>query len=325
MNNKFRVDKDGTLLEFRGEPRSFSVLRDGGDIVARISSYFKDNIQTVKVPAGTCRKIGFYAFKDCSSLKTIYLEEGVLSLEMGCFWHCDNLKEVYFPHSLKQVSPDAFPVRSEKVTVHVDYVAGLWSALRTKKWLIRNVDKELFDRYSGALIAMKLAYKGAINLTLHLKGDVKDLEFYGFPVNCHVVIDQDIPTASRVFQCSAITKVTISENIKNLNPDVFSGGNEYYEDTSLEEITVDSQNDSYYSVDGVLFNAKNGLVRFPQMKLMEKNTYYVPTGTTVICDGAFSWAYGLEYIYLPPSVEVLSGSFANLPKLNAIYQERTEA
>ena len=165
MNTSFVIE-NGKLVEYRGEKRNFSVLRDG-DVVAKISSYFKDNIQTVTVP-GTVRKIGFYAFKDCSSLKTIHLKEGVHILEMGCFWHCDNLEEVYFPHSLKQVSPDAFPVRSEKVTVHVDYVSGLWSALRAKKWLIRNVDKELFDRYSGVLIAMKMAYKRAINLVLHI-------------------------------------------------------------------------------------------------------------------------------------------------------------
>lgn len=319
MNNGFRVDKDGTLIEYLGTPKNFTVIRDG-DVVAKISSYFKDNIQTVTVPR-TVRKIGFYAFKDCSSLKTIHLEEGIHTLEMGCFWHCDNLEKVYFPHSLKQVSPDAFPVRGEKVTVHVDYVAGLWPALRAKKWLIRNVDKELFDRYAGVLIAMKLAYKRAINLVLHIKSDVNDQEFNGFPVDCQVVIEEDIPTASRIFQCSAISKVTVGKNVQMLNPDVFSGGNEYYEDTSLEEFAVDPQNNSYYCLDGVLFNAKNELVRFPQMKLMDKNTYYVPAGTTAICDGAFSWAYGLENLYIGPDVEIRCNSFANMPKLDRVYRE----
>ena len=318
MNNGFRIDNDGNLVEYLGEPKRFTVFRDG-DIVAKISSYFKDNLQTVTVP-GYVRKIGFYAFKDCS-LKTIYFEEGVQSLELGCFWHCDCLEDIYFPHSLKQVSPDAFPVRREKVAVHVDYVAGLWPALRAKKWLIRNVDKELFDRYAGVLIAMKLAYKKAIKLVLHIRSDVKDNEFNGFPVDCQAVIEEDIPSASRIFQCSAISKVTIGRNVQVLNPDVFSGGNEYYEDTSLEEFSVDPQNNSYYCLDGVLFNAKDELVRFPQMKLMDKNTYYVPTGTTAICDGAFSWAYGLENIYIGPDVEIRCNSFANTPKLDKVYRE----
>lgn len=317
--NSFKVDNDGTLIEYRGEQKHFTVLKDG-DVVANITSFYKNSIQTVFVPGETIRKIGFYAFKDCSSLKTIYLEEGVHALEMGCFWHC-NLEEVYFPHSLKQVSPDAFPVRSEKVTVHVEYVAGLWSALRAKKWLIRNVDKELFNRYAGVLIAMKLAYKRVINLVLHIRNDVKDQEFNGFPVDCQVVIEEDIPSASRIFQCSAISKVMIGKNAQILNPDVFSGGNEYYEDTSLEEFAVDPQNNSYYCIDGVLFNAKNELVRYPQMKLMDKNTYYVPAGTTAICDGAFSWAYGLENIYIGPDVEIRCNSFANTPKLDKVYRE----
>ena len=320
-HSSFNV-KSGKLLEYRGERKHFSIISNG-DVIAEITSYYKEQVQTVTIPE-TIKAIGFFAFKDCAALERVVLQPGVEKLEMGCFWHCPNLKAVHFCKTLRHVDSDAFPI-DHKVTIHVPYVAGLWSHLKKANWLIHKVPKDIYDKYSGILIGMKLAYKRAVNLVLHIKGDVCDLEFNHFPVDCQLVIEEDIPSASKLFQCSAISKVTIGKRVKYVNPAVFSGGSEYFEDTSVEEITVDMGNTNYKSIDGVLFNSKNELVRYPQMKLMDKNTYYVPEGTTAICDFAFSWAYGIEHIYVGPNVEIRCGSFSNVPKLDSVFRERTEA
>lgn len=315
-SSAFKIE-NGKLVEYRGEQKHFTLMRDK-DVIAKVSFYCKDHIKEVTVP-GCVREIGFFAFKDCSSLEKLILENGIEALEIGAFWHCPCLKDIFFCHSLRYVSPDAFPVES-KVNVHINYVAGLWPALRKAKWLIRKVPEDIRRKYSGALIAMKLAYGRYVRLVMHIGADVKEREFYKFPVDCTVVLEDDVQVG-RVFQCAAISKVHIGKEVRVLHPEVFSGGAEHYEDTSLEVISVDEENKYFYSVDGVLFDSEKRLLRYPQMKVAEKSAYHVPENTSFISAGAFSWSYGIEHIYVPSTTKIGHDAFSNIPRLETIYVE----
>ncbi len=319
MDKRFHVE-NGTLLEYRGEPKVFQIYHKNGDLVSQIKSYYKENVRKITVP-GEIRKIGFMAFHDMPHLEEIVLSKGINAIELGAFWKCGNLT-IHFPHSLRRVSPDAFPI-GKKTTIHVTYVAGLWPALKKAKWVLSRVPT--YRQHSGVLVAMALAYKHTdIKLVLHVKGDIGNREFEGFPVNAEVILKEDIH-AKRAFLCSAITDIVIDSNVQFLDSDCFSGGAECYEDTSIESFRVHPENEHFYAREGVLFDKQtNQLVRFPQMKLLENNTYYVPEGTTGICNGAFSWAYGIEHIYLPSKCTMDYNSLSNIPHLDSVRREKDQ-
>ena len=319
----FCVDLNGTLLEYRGEKKSFSVVSsEDGNVISEITSYYKEMIRSVTVPGSTIKTIGFFAFKGCTAMEKIVLQPGVEKIELGAFWHCDNLKELWIPSSsLKYVHADAFPV-DHKITVHVNYdCPGLWAQLKKANWRIRKVPRDIYEKHSGTLIGITLAYRKSINLVLHITGDLNNYEFNGFPVDCECVIEKDV-YASNIFQCSAISRVQISKDVKFLHPDALSAGGEYFEDTSLERISVDAENPYFYDIDGVLFEKHtNRLIRYPQLKFIDQNSYYVPESTACISAGAFHWCYGIENLYIPKHTTLEPNALCNLPKLDKVYRE----
>lgn len=313
----------GKVLEYRGEEKHYTIFSNSGDIIAKIQAFDPEMVETVTLPAGA-REVGFRAFKECPQIKRVICNDGLRVIDFGSLWGLENLEEIHLSHSVRMVSPDAFPVRdlnAAKVKVHVDYVAGAWQAVRKANWLLRKIP--MFEDNPGLFVAMKLAYERKVELVVHVRGPLKDKEFDHFPADCQVVLETDC-MAKKVFMCSAISKVTVGQSVKELSSEIFDGGNEYFEDTSLQEICVEDGNvGGYYSIDGVLF--KNGeLIRFPQQKLVEQNIYKVPCGTRCIVPGAFNWAYGIEQVFLPRGVKLMCGAFANMPKLEKYFREEWE-
>lgn len=321
MTGNFNIDKNGVLTEYRGEKKQFSIISNG-DVVSEVTAFYKDKIQTVIIP-GNVKEIGFFAFKDCSA-RTIICQEGVQRIPLGAFWHCNSLCDVFLPQSIKQISPDAFPVRDTreaKVTIHANYVSGLWGHLKKANWLIRKVPKEIYENYSGTLLAMKLAYKRCANLVLHVKGDLHDYEFDSYPVDCQVVIEENI-CARYIFQCSAISRVHIAKDVNYIHQDTLSAAGEYFEDTSLEAITVAAESQYFYDIDGVLFEKEtNRLIRYPQLMFLDQNTYYVPESTKSIGSGAFCWCYGIEFLYIPKHTSLEQDALCYIPKLDKVFRE----
>lgn len=327
MNNGFRIDNDGTLTEYLGEPKCFKVYRDG-DVVAKISSYFKDHIQTVSVPGGNIHKIGFKAFKDCS-VQTLKLEEGICAVELGAFWDCGSLKTLWMPHSMRSFSVDSLPIREQKVTLCVNYSRGAWAALKKAGFVLKKIPQALWEKHSGLFIALKLAYKKAVRLNIHVQGDdLANYEFLGMPIDCTITFHSAI-RAKYIFQRSMPTAVVIEKGVSYIDPDAFSSSGEvFFEDTSIEEFNVVTENPVFYSKDGVLYEWRNHtLLRFPQGKiLLSDNCFCLPADTREVAAGAFDGAYTIEKLVIPKGVILMENALVNMPKLDVVWrEEQTEA
>lgn len=327
MNNNFRVDKDGTLIEYLGTPKSFTVLRDG-DVIAEISCYFKDNTKTVTVRGETIRKIGFKAFKDCS-VQTLKLEEGICAVDLGAFWDCDSLQTLWIPHSMRCFPVDSLPIREQKVTLCVNYARGAWTALKKAGFVLKRIPQALWEKYSGLYIALKLGYQRVVTLNIHVMGDdLANYEFLGMPIDCTVTFHSDI-RAKYVFQKSMPSAVVIEKGVSYIDSDAFSSAGEiFFEDTSIEKIDVATENPLFYSKNGVLFERRNHtLLRFPQGKiLLADSCYCLPADTWEVAAGAFDGAYTIEKLVIPKGVTLLENALVNIPKLNVVWrEEQTEA
>ena len=135
------------------------------------------------------------------------------------------------------------------------------------------------------------------------------------------------------FNASTLTSVTLPENITSLEENAFLdckslvsialpakvqtiGLNALSGCTAMVNITVDGQNESLCSVDGVLFSKdKKTLIQYPAAR---STAYTVPEGTTTIARDAF-YMSNLESIQLPSTLtELAYDAFGYCKKLTEL-------
>ena len=68
---------------------------------------YQGNSQDVRIP-NHVEVIGKGAFSDCTSLKSIIIEEGVKIIEGHVFNNCSNLSQVLIPKSIESIGLDTF-------------------------------------------------------------------------------------------------------------------------------------------------------------------------------------------------------------------------
>ena len=111
--------------------------------------------------------------------------------------------------------------------------------------------------------------------------------------------------------CTSLTSVSIPSSVSFIGEGAFGGC------VKLADIQVDPNNQSFTSVDGVLFDkAKTTLLRCPNAKT---GKYSVPEGVTLIDGWAFGGCQGISGITLPSSLLVISsGVFSDCIGLESI-------
>ena len=288
MDDCFIIN-NGTLMKFRGELKRNAVYA-AGTLVAEVTERDVVRGHSVTIPAG------------------------VQKIASGAFAHCCNLQEVHLPKGIQSMDADAFP---RSVTLHVQYTSGLWREIFRVRWRMDLLDADIARENSTAVIAMMLAKKGHVDLNLHLGSDTKDCELETFPIPCSVTFEEDI-YGRHIFRGSKIKKLFIGPNVKYIHPHAFRGSNELCSDTSLKSIHVDTENEKFYSVDGVLFDRSDTLICYPQLR-DEGGAYRVPEITRKIRDLAF-WGARLNTIYLPYHTQVEEQAFDDTPWLKHVVQ-----
>ena len=135
--------------------------------------------------------------------------------------------------------------------------------------------------------------------------------------NCVKLTEAVIPETVTVIgeesflQCSSLTSVNIPASVTTINNSAF------YNCKGVTGYTVDSANESFKTVDGVIYS-KDGkeLVQYPIGKA--EYSYTVSSGTEKICNGAFGFS-SLESVSLPDTVKTISAyAFSDSAALRTI-------
>lgn len=129
--------------------------------------------------------------------------------------------------------------------------------------------------------------------------------FFGCELIEAVTLPQSLETvgADAFLGCASLESVKVGASVKAVD----SGAFDFCK--SLTKIEVDESNSYYSHENGVLYNKdKTELILYPMGKT--ESSYIVASGVKSIADGAFKWAFALESITLPDTLETVGdGAF----------------
>lgn len=212
--------------------------------------------------------------------ENIILPNSVSEIEEEAFFHCTKLISITIPENIKKIGDSAFQGCDELET------ASLPSGL------------ESLGRYAFAHDKKLVSINIPKGITV-----IEGATFYG----CNSLEKIELPNGllkieEQSFEgCTSLKTVSIPQSVYSIRSGPFASC------TSLSEIVVDANNDSYISVEGVLYDKNfNEIIQYPAGKAATE--YTVQAGVKYIGRATFSDCNKLVKVNLPESVIHFSGN-----------------
>ena len=280
-------------------------------------------LNSVKM-SNNVKEIGDEAFYNCTSLQSISLPSTLTSLGYGTFYNCTMLEEITLPAGIEGIRASTFEGTAaydngwedgilyisgyvvdsnpEKVngdiaikngTTDICYYA-FYDCDNMKSVSIPNSVVNINERAFYDCNGLKtVELNNVVSIESEAFYDCYNLESCTFGNKTKKIED-------RAFAYTNLTTVTIPASVEKIGENVF------LYNFSLKEITVDSNNSTYSSLDGVLYNkAKTELIKYPENK--DTEIFSIPETVKTIKDYAF---YGADFsaISIPASVKEYEGT-----------------
>ena len=236
----------------------------------------RESVKTVVLKSGVT-SIGRVAFQNCSNLAGVTIPTSVTSLGDHAFMGCIALTGVTIPSGIKTLGREPFLLCSSLKTISVADGNPSFSA----------VDGVLFNKNKTELITYPGGKAGSYNVPSGV-----------------------ISIGTCAFFGSGVTEVTVSSSVTSI------GGQAFYLCNSLMNINVQSDNPSFCSDDGILFNlGKQELIACPPGKT---GCYVIPNSVYSIGDCAFMGCR-LSEVKIPNSVNSIGNSaFSGCSRLTSV-------
>lgn len=257
--------------------------------------------------------IGNYAFKDCKSLKRVSLPSSIMSMGVGTFEGCVELRSINIPNGVTTLDDYLFlnciSLANLSVPSTVKNIGYKTFSGCTK---LKSLD------LSNVMVVDYYALESCSSLTdVKLSSRLRDLGDGAFK-NCSGLNEIKIPREVRVvgdstfYGCSSLRSLEIGENVSRIEPTALLGC------PSLERIKVDEGNEYFADVDGILCDYdRNELICFPS----NKATQYSLSGSPLIRIKKWAFRDNVSLTTLTlrtATAEIEEEAFMNCKKLEHI-------
>ena len=274
------------------------------------NSAFTNNKLTSIVIPDSVETIGENAFYD-NELTSLVLPSGLITIEDETF-AMNNIASINLPNSLETIGENAFVLNNitnlfiPKSVTFIEYGAFADNPINnitvsTYNTSYKAVDGVLFDILGISLILYPQAKRTESYLTPIGVVIISELSFYGADIDEVILRDGVVIIDNRAFWNSSLKSIylppsliiidiqafrltplesiTIPENVEYINSFAFG-------ENVCTEFTVDSENTSFKSIDGVLYSFDGTtIISFPGGDT--RTTYTIPAEVSEIKLGAF--------------------------------------
>ena len=246
--------------------------------------YPKEKEGSYTIP-NSVTSIGDDAFKDCDGLTSVTIGNGVTSIGNNAFSYCDGLTSVTIGNSVTSIGYYAFFNCSALTSINVDSDNPSYTSL----------NGVLFNKEKTELIICPIGKEGSYTIPNSVTS-IGDDAFRECDGLTSITIPNSVTSIGddAICSCDALTSVTIGNGVTSIGDDAF------WNCDALTSINVDSDNPSYTSLNGVLFNkGKTELIICPRGK---EGPYTIPNSVTSIGEDAFKGCDALTSVTIPNSV-----------------------
>lgn len=314
---------------FDSDGISYAVLSIDDRTVA-VTAYTGDN-EAISIPQQvtyegttyTVTRIGDHAFSHCTGLTSVTIPNSVTEIGLQPFFGCLNLTDIIVdPENSSYCSIDGV-LYDKEVSILINCPEGkkgsltipgsvttiginAFSACSNLSDIIADpenssycsIDGVLYDKEVSVLIKCPEGKKGNLNIPSSVT-TIGDNGFYYCEGLKSITIPNSVKTIGQwVFAyCTGLTSVTIPYSVTTI------GNGAFLACSNLTDIIVDSENSSYCSIDGILYDKEASvLINCPGKKEGEPT---IPDSVTAIGDNAFSFCAGLTSVTIPSSVKTI--------------------
>lgn len=312
------VIEDGVLTKYNGW-QAYVTIPEEVTAIGEKAFYNNDNIRCVTMTDNVtsigsqafercdnlyyCRLsnnlevIEFAAFADCTSITGITMPDSITKLANSIFYDCKNLKSVKLSNSITTIPSYIFlycksleyvtiPDSVTTLNAHSFYLMDSLKSLTIPDSITEIPDNAIMDcpKLTTLILPDTLTAIGDVAIA-----GCEKLNAIKIPASVTTI-------GNAAFSgCSSLSEITIPEKVN------FVGSGFTANCTSLKNIYVDKNNESYVSIDGVMYNkSKTELHTYPAGK--QETSFSVPDFVTDIYVSAFSYNANLEHITLTDSV-----------------------
>jgi basic membrane protein A and related proteins len=277
-------------------------LLDGNAAITAYTGTDKELTLPEKLDGHPVVKIEDNAFKNCGSLASLIIPEGVAAIGRTAFAECLKLKSVTIAKSVIAIGPGAF----------VNTALGKIT-LKKGNPIYELKDGVLFDRDQSMLHTYPC---GNTAEEYRISDGTLRIEEYAFFANSHIkriVVPDGLRNIreSAFSGCSSLSSINIPASVTGIGNWAFNG-------TKLSLIDVAETNPVYSMKDGALFDREQKLLH-TYLRANGVSRYEIPPGTLVIGTGAFADCTNLAEIVIPDGVAAIGSlAFSHCSSLESV-------
>jgi hypothetical protein len=286
-------------------------------------------LRSVTIPASVTH-IGNWAFKECTSLTNVTIPPSVTHIGDGAFEHT-RITSINIPQSVMHIGKEAFrntdlttiTIPASVTHIGKDAFGGCYILtsinVDNSNPAYASIDGVLFDKNIQTLFRYPTGKQTTTYIIPPSVTTIVDQAFFGSNLT-NVTIPPSVTTiGEQAFSFNKnLTSVTIPESVTSIGRLAFWIGGK----GTLANINVNSNNTSFTSVDGVLFDKNiQTLILYPEGR--KASTYTIPSSVTRIGDSAFR-NVSLTSITIPSSVKNIGfNAFLGALLTNVTISRRT--
>lgn len=243
--------------------------------------------------------VGAFAFRECSSMKSVTIPSTVTGIDIGAFWGCSSLKSMLIPYGVTYIGTQAFQDCRNLVDVMLpESVASIgafaFAACRSLRTIALPSGLAYID-FSTFLDCTSLQQIAIPNGVTEIRNDAfngcTSLQFVTFPSSL-------VTIGERAFEnCNSIETLSIPDSVTEI------GAYAFHECKGLTSLTVPA---GVGTIGNYVFSECRGLVSLT-----------IPPTVREIGIGAFSMCVGLTSVTIPASVTYMDlNAFAQCSQLS---------